>query len=36
MGVFHDKDIEEASEFKSSVLNPQSLKWQDGSSYIIE
>jgi hypothetical protein len=36
MGVFHDKVIEEASEFKPSIINPQSLKWPNGNSYFTE
>lgn len=36
MGVFHDKEIEEASSFKPSIVNPRSLKWPDGSSYFQE
>ena len=36
MGVFHDKEIEEASSFQHSIVNPQSLKWPNGSSYFQE
>lgn len=36
MGVFHDKEIEEVAEFRTSLINPQSLRWRDGSSYFTE
>ncbi len=36
MGVFHDKDIEEAADFRSSLINPQSLKWPDGTAFFTE
>jgi hypothetical protein len=36
MGVFHDKLIEEAVTGQPSVLNPQSLKFLDGSPLLTE
>lgn len=36
MGVFHDKDIEETAQFRSSLINPQSLKWPNGVPFITE
>ena len=36
MGVFHDKDIEEASQHRSSLINPQSLRWPTGAPYFTE
>jgi hypothetical protein len=36
MGVFHDKLIEEAVIGQPEVLNPQSLKFLDGSPLLTE
>ena len=31
MGVFHDKLLQEAANYKSSIINPQSLRWANGT-----
>jgi hypothetical protein len=36
MGVFQDKLVEEAVIGQAEVLNPQSVKFLDGSSFLTE
>jgi hypothetical protein len=36
MGIFQDKTIEEVVDHKAQVLNPQAIKWPNGSPYLTE
>jgi hypothetical protein len=36
MGIFADKTVEEAADQNIKILNPQSLKWPNGSPFLTE
>jgi hypothetical protein len=36
MGIFADKIIEEATDRTIKILNPQALKWPNGTEFLTE